>query len=308
MDVSNLITRQHDRFPESSTARTHGGRHRSSRLDSQSQPQGSPDVAIKTEASNDDTRTKMREIPSGNSPTTPAKQITFELLLPELPQQRARLPMRVNIFPHDTTDSIITTVKNFYGLYESNGVCFEDRAGNTLIARYENFHHSMVVYVRIVYEGPEVQESGEVSESEARSAKKRRLEEPIQTISSSLNQQSRSRPASRNAARRSISPQLGHIRRSASAATNSKSGSRAPHKNRQGASQDGAVVFSKDSANCFSDSDAGSASVTSSRRERNDQLASAEISLDNILEGGRRNRAKFDSSVSLLITSRFSHD
>jgi hypothetical protein len=35
-----------------------------------------------------------------------------------------------------------------------------------------------------------------------------------------------------------------------------------------------------------------------SRRSRKEQVASAEISVDNIVEGGRRKRAKFDSSVS----------
>ncbi|KKY17098.1 putative zn 2cys6 transcription factor [Diplodia seriata] len=86
--------------------------------------------------------------------------------------------MRVNIWPHDTTESIVATVKNFHGIYDGQGygVSFEDRHGNTLIA---------------------------------------------------------------------------------------------------------------------SDSEAGEGSVTSSRR---DNVASAEISLDNIVEGGRRKRAKFDSS------------
>ncbi|EHK99445.1 hypothetical protein M7I_4744 [Glarea lozoyensis 74030] len=81
------------------------------------------------------------------SPTP--KSVAFELLFPESPQYRARLPMRVQIFPHDTTDSIITTVKNFYGLYAgpggAKGVSFEDDQGNTLIARYENLRNNMIV-------------------------------------------------------------------------------------------------------------------------------------------------------------------
>jgi len=88
------------------------------------------------------------------SPTT--KSVVFELLFPELPQ--SRLPMRVQISPHDTTDSIVTTVKNFYGLYASpastKGVSFEDEQGNTLIARYENLRNNMVVYVRVAEEPP----------------------------------------------------------------------------------------------------------------------------------------------------------
>jgi len=76
------------------------------------------------------------------------KQVTFELLLP-VPQHRARLPMRVMISRHDTTDSIITTVKNFYGLYEGPGVSFHDRQGNILIAAYDNFDSGMTVYVKV---------------------------------------------------------------------------------------------------------------------------------------------------------------
>jgi hypothetical protein len=48
--------------------------------------------------------------------------------------------------------------------------------------------------------------------------------------------------------------------------------------------------------NGYSSSDNGRDSVTSSRKAKS-ELASAEISLDNIVEGGRRKRAKFESSV-----------
>ena len=50
----------------------------------------------------------------------------------------------------------------------------------------------------------------------------------------------------------------------------------------------------------YSSSDGEGGSVTSSRKARSEQLASAEISLDNILEGNRRKRAKFESSVSTV--------
>ena len=64
--------------------------------------------------------------------------------------------MRVQIYPHDTTESIVTTVKNFYGLYAgpggAKGVSFEDEQGNTLIARYENLRNNMIVYVRVIEE------------------------------------------------------------------------------------------------------------------------------------------------------------
>ena len=55
-----------------------------------------------------------------------------------------------------------------------------------------------------------------------------------------------------------------------------------------------------DDPHAASDSDGGPASsVTGSRKA--EPLASADISLDNIVEGGRRKRAKFESSVSRLL-------
>jgi len=101
------------------------------------------------------------------SPTKgPKKNVTFELELK--PSQttaqeglqhavqhqnalKARLPLRVGISPHDTTDSIITTLKNFYGLY-AQGLSFvdgRDPQGSTLIPTYDNFDESMTVLVRV---------------------------------------------------------------------------------------------------------------------------------------------------------------
>ncbi|KAI7515250.1 hypothetical protein KC331_g22476, partial [Hortaea werneckii] len=56
------------------------------------------------------------------------KHVVFQLIDPEDPRIQARLPMRVMISPHDNTESIITTVKNFYGLYDY-GVSFENKEG-----------------------------------------------------------------------------------------------------------------------------------------------------------------------------------
>ena len=55
-----------------------------------------------------------------------------------------------------------------------------------------------------------------------------------------------------------------------------------------------------------SDSDGGDASVTSSRRGKVAEVVSAEISVENIVEGGRRKRARFDSSVSFLFFLKLS--
>jgi hypothetical protein len=52
-----------------------------------------------------------------------------------------------------------------------------------------------------------------------------------------------------------------------------------------------------DSMHGCSDSDGGQSSITGSRKARSEQFASAEISLENVLQDGRRNRPKFDSSV-----------
>jgi hypothetical protein len=225
------------------------------------------------------------------SKQVPSKQVSFELLLPQSPQARARLPMRVNIFPHDTTDSIITTVKNFYGLYERRGVIFEDRHGNILIARYENFDHGMVVYVRVSAEDPDAEDYSPAPCQLTVSPRRPRhlLEEGYQMLPPNLNQQLGSRAGSRSG-RQSQSP---HPRgRSTSAATHSRRNR--PAVKSRGNSSHGSFAEQHGE---YSDSD-GEGSVSSSRRSRKEPLASADISVDNIVEGGRRKRAKFDSSVS----------
>jgi hypothetical protein len=79
---------------------------------------------------------------NSNSP----KHVMFELLMDEA--QNGRLPMRVLINTQDRTDSIVATVKDFYGISENRGVSFEDSKGNLLVPSYENFEDSMVVVVR----------------------------------------------------------------------------------------------------------------------------------------------------------------
>ncbi|KAF2126755.1 hypothetical protein P153DRAFT_296411 [Dothidotthia symphoricarpi CBS 119687] len=222
----------------------------------------------------------------------PCKQVSFELLLPQSPQHRARLPMRVNIFPHDTTDSIITTVKNFYGLYERRGVIFEDRLGNILIARYENFDHGMVVYVRVSAEDLDADEYSPDPHQVTLSPRRPRLhlEEAFQMLPPTLGHQAGTRAGSRGG-RHSQSPHPGRGRRSASVNTNARRGR--PAAKSRGNSSHGS--FADANGDGYSDSD-GEGSVSSSRRSRKEPLASADISVDNIVEGGRRKRAKFDSS------------
>ncbi|KAK1831627.1 hypothetical protein QBC39DRAFT_330652 [Podospora conica] len=85
--------------------------------------------------------------PLSNEP----KKVTFNLMTERPGQTRPALPLIVNVFPHDDTASIITTVRNFFGLDTPVGVSFEDQQHNTLIARWENFSDQSVVGVRANY-------------------------------------------------------------------------------------------------------------------------------------------------------------
>ncbi|KOS19619.1 putative transcriptional regulatory protein [Escovopsis weberi] len=226
----------------------------------------------------------------------PAKNVAFELLFLDSPQCRARLPMRVQIFPHDTTDSIVTTVKNFYGLYSgptgSKGVSFEDEHGNTLIARYENFRNNMVVYVRVIEEPPvptaamdsHHYQNGSVAPDSYYRGEGYGMQQRMS--------QDMGRPTSRSSRRRSQSPGATRGRRSDSTSTNGKKGRSRSTKNRAGTSQGHGDAYA-DSANGYSSGD--NAPSTASGKTK-DQIGTMEISVENIVEGGRRKRAKFESS------------
>ncbi|CAG1972334.1 hypothetical protein SNK03_008479 [Fusarium graminearum] len=229
--------------------------------------------------------------------TATPKNVAFELLFPESPQCRARLPMRVQIYPHDTTDSIVTTVKNFYGLYSgptgSKGVSFEDRGGNTLIARYENFQDRMVVYVRVIeeppanpsayaphpYHNPSVTNHPYYSDNGYPAPQASRCAQEM------------SRPSSPSSRRRSPSPHTARGRRSASASTNGKKGRSRSSKTRASASRSHNELYS-DSITGYSSND----EHDSTSGKNKDQLPTTDISVENIVEGGRRKRAKFESS------------
>ena len=232
---------------------------------------------------------------SGSSP----KKVAFELLLDEGSKTRARIPMRVLINPHDTTESIVTTVKNFYGIYEGHGVSFEDDKGNTLIARYENFANDMFVYVRTVAAPAQLLNSY-FNQALAPSDPHRRssLGEPFQMPPPQLLEHyppAPSRPTSRPARKRSGSPQAGRGRRSASQQkASSFSGALS-----RGSSAHGS--YYDDATNAYSDSDGGQGSVTGSKKARSEHFASAEISLENVLQDGRRKRPNFESSVRTVL-------
>ncbi|RDL32000.1 uncharacterized protein BP5553_09402 [Venustampulla echinocandica] len=242
------------------------------------------------------------------SPTP--KSVAFELLFPESPQYRARLPMRVQIFPHDTTDSIVTTVKNFYGLYAgpggAKGVSFEDEQGNTLIARYENLRNNMIVYVRVTDEpapppggfGPSSYHSGSPVMQQAYYPTDGHQMPPPHPAQALNYGQPPSRPTSRTSRKRSTSPNQGRGRRSASASTNppptKKSRSRSSFKSRGSSTHGSFADIHSDGVNGYSSGDGAPGSVSS--RTKSEHIGNTEISLDNIVEGGRRKRAKFESS------------
>jgi hypothetical protein len=234
------------------------------------------------------------------SPMSPTpKHVSFELLLDDNSKVRARIPMRVQIFQHDTTDSIVTTVKNFYGIYEAtaSGVSFEDENGTTLIARYENLRNNMTVYVRVIprhdYPDQYAQAQNYASTPVDGYNRTPSLGEPfqMQPAQPGLDYgRSPSRPVSRVSRKRSASPG-GRGRRSGST---QKASSRAGNKSR-GSSTHGS--FHEDIMTQYSDSDGTHGSIAGSRKARSEQFASSEISMENILMDGRRKRPKFDSSV-----------
>ncbi|GJN86023.1 hypothetical protein PLIIFM63780_009600 [Purpureocillium lilacinum] len=225
----------------------------------------------------------------------PPKNVAFELMFSSSPQYRARLPMRVQIFPHDTTDSIVTTVKNFYGLYSSptssKGVSFEDDMGNTLIARYENFHDHMVVYVRVIDEGPSVFPPHPFHHPST-IAPESYYGEAYHPQPQHRAEQHMAQPGSPTSRRRSPSPNALRGRRSESVSTTSKNGRSRSVKSRRPTAHSHADAYS-DSMNGYSSGDGAPSSASGKTKE---QLGNTDISVENIVEGGRRKRAKFESS------------
>ena len=241
------------------------------------------------------------------SPSSP-KNVAFELHFDGAPNVRGRLPMRVQIFPHDTTESIVTTVKNFYGLYDgvSQAVSFEDTHSNTLIASYENFTNDMVVYVRVTADYTQTPQRPEYPapwDGDATSPQRaanlgemaHQMLPPGATPAPPVYGPSPpSRPGSRISRKQSMSPRLGSIRSASVQRPRMRSGARSQGSGFQAEGDD----LNNDAHNGYSSSDCGAGSVTSSRKARSEQLASAEISVENIVEGGRRKKLKFSSSVS----------
>ena len=221
-----------------------------------------------------------------------AKSVCFELLLDERSKTRARIPLRVLVSPHDTTDSIIATVKSFYGIYD--GVSFEDNKGNTLIASYDNFNNGLTVYIRIQTHAMHSTSQTQSQEIKAESPRRPSLAEPFQMqqmLPPHMRGESQSpsrRSSSRNFSKRSVSPCRDRGRRSQSQQQKSS------HAGSRNSSAHGSFR-----ENDFSDSDAGQSSMSGSRKARSEHFVTSEISTANVLQDARRGGAIFDSSVSI---------
>ena len=188
----------------------------------------------------------------------------------------ARLPLRVHINKHDSTESIISSVKTFFGIHDGMGVSFENEEGNNIIPRYENVASETDIQVRLTQDmDPVIPGPTTFTASPSKSI------HGLPWITMPAPQLSR--PASRNAKGRESSPDSARKHRSLVGKPVPLSKS-----SRQLSTDD------------LSDSDGGSVSVTSSRR---DILASAEVSAENIIEGSRRKGAKFESSVWVVFPS-----
>ncbi|KAF3932894.1 hypothetical protein ABW19_dt0208416 [Dactylella cylindrospora] len=185
-------------------------------------------------------------IPSNGALATPThsppmpKHVVFALLTDPRdtnPQERTNLPtVNFTINAHDTTESIASTVKTFFGLFSNDPnvansyrVSFEDGDGNRMILSYDNVEENARIYVRAMVE------------------------------QSFLSQQSRS-------------------------------GS--PMK----AGRVGGAAMSRSRSNKRHASSTPTPDLGPDFKKQLEPVASAEISVENILEGSRRKRAKFESS------------
>ncbi|KAK4192919.1 hypothetical protein QBC35DRAFT_159478 [Podospora australis] len=220
------------------------------------------------------------------------KNVTFHLVFGN--EGRARLPMRIHIFPHDTTDSIVCTVKNFYGLYSSptvsKGVSFEDERGNLLIARYENFQRDMNIYVRVHEEiQPPAPHTYHSSASRGYYGSESLPLPSTLPYDPHYGHGSHGIPYAR-----SPSPNNGgRGRRSGSVGASNSGGKKGRSRSSKNRSQINGHDGHGDSFNGYSSGD-GALSTSSGIKKEN--LGNMEISLENIVEGGRRKRPKFESS------------
>lgn len=288
MDVSSMLSNDGRDAQEASDtsrqSRQHPGRNGASMQAPYEYGKPYSPATQRPQRSNDGAPYKS-EYPRASPAKKDSKEVSFQLIDTENPHIQARLPMRVLISKIDTTELITTTLRNFYGLYE-RGVTFETKDGTSIVPAYDTLEADSTVYVRTVY--LPLSTTGEPV-NESASPNKPTLGAPFEMRPTLQHPNfSPSRTGARSAGNRSMSPQSDIGKRSASVAPGSK-----PRTHRT-KSKDNSMLGD---AEGYSSGDNGDGSVASSRRSKVEQV-NAEISVENIVEGGRRKRA-FESSVSL---------
>lgn len=221
----------------------------------------------------------------------PSKRVNFVIK----PPHRGREKMRVDIAFRDTTESIMTSVKTFFGIHTnlgfSEGLSLEGEHGNTIIARYENFQENGTVYVRIIEEPIETISSGTLGSAQGvHDTNGYPLQGTPQLEAHAA------RPASWASQLRSPSPNGGRGRRSTSTAANLTAGK----KGRSRSSKTRTEVNGHGLGDSFSSYTNGDGAAGSSGRSK-EPVGNTDISVENIVEGGRRKRTKFESAVSCRV-------
>jgi len=209
--------------------------------------------------------------PQSLSPSTECKNVHFRFCNSE--------PKTLHIYPHDTTDSITTTVKNMFGikLQDEYGLSFQDPEGRYMILRHENFSDDMTVDIRV--------------EENPASYLQYNLQHPQAMFYTG--------PGLRGSFSdgRSVSPSAARGRRSASA------GGRPRGMKRQASHRGEEEHYDERCPQGYYPQQPPQQFLPegdeeSESRSRIEPVASADISLDNIVEGSRRKRPKFSSDVN----------
>lgn len=247
-------------------------------------------------------------MPASPAQAATSKSVVFHVLCPQSPETPARLPLRLNVRPHDTTESLMSTIRNFHGLWDTPGtkvlsISLEDQRGSTIIPRYENFEDDMAVYVRATLDSsrpgfpPSLCARANGSPIAGPGNLGNVTDEPRL-----YEHQSSTFPMLKTGFQGYIPrppmigvsnqlPQYGHM----------VSGRPELHLATRGeplSLPDGRYGPGGETGAMYSDSDEGPASTAGSKKE----IVSAEISLDNIVAGARRKRVNkgFESSVSCV--------
>ncbi|KAF2759109.1 hypothetical protein EJ05DRAFT_499534 [Pseudovirgaria hyperparasitica] len=212
--------------------------------------------------------TQQNNASSANSETP--KHVRFIHLLDG--GERSRLALSTNINAHDTTQSIIDAVRNFFGLFTGR-LGFEDESGCHIIPSYNNFGHGGTIFLR-----------GEPEETN--NAAHLQTEAPLQSPTKTFpmlppaSNQPLSRPGSRISSGIQLAPGFEFTPQVS------------PTKNESFGCNPPGYVEHRGTDEWIMRLPAGSVEDPNGTGSK---IASADISEANIVDGGRRKRAKFDT-------------